>query len=87
MFDLWVKNPNVFECEIFYNYYYIGIAESFAHQKIARFVKPDSVFLKAIYKSMVITEKKMGTEGWRKASFTFYLPKVNIAVEDSCKLY
>ena len=86
MFDLWVKNPNVFECEIFYNYYYIGIAEPLTHQKIARFVKPDSVFLKAIYQSTIIVEKRMSTDYWRKPSYTFYLPKLNIAVEDSCKL-
>ena len=87
MFDLWVKNPNTFECEIFYNYYYIGIVEPVTHQKIARFNKPDSLFLKAVYQSIVVIEKKISTEYWRKASYTFHLPRVHIAIEDSCKLH
>lgn len=87
MFDLWVKNPNIFECEIFYNYYYIGIVDPKSHQKIARFIKPDSIHLKALYQSIVIAEKRISTEYWRKVSYTFYLPKLNIAIEDSCKIH
>jgi hypothetical protein len=78
-FDLWVKNPNVFDCNIFLNFDSVGIAYANTHDTIGNYLQTDTIHIRATYQdTIIIKERTVPTDYWRKPSYTLYLPDTTI---------
>ena len=78
-FDLWIKNPNTFDCAIFLNHDRVGNAEANSHEIIGNFLQADTIHLRATYLGIItIKLEAVPTDYWRKPSYTLYLPDTTI---------